>query len=84
MQQSVLPELKPCIQVAELKVLAELPEEIHQLKLHEEARKFLASGFMGLPCARIKVSHQNGFLVLGAGQYLLQFWEVLQGGGGEV
>ena len=44
MQQSVLPDLEPHLQVEELQVLAEVPEDIHQPKLHQEAGNFLAMG----------------------------------------
>ena len=68
----------------EFQALEEVTGEIHQPKLHQEISDFLASGFLGLTYVGFKVSHHDGVLVPEAYQGLLQIWEVLQGGEGEI
>ena len=53
-------------------MLAEVPEDIHQPKLHWEVGDLLALGVLGLPYVVIKVSHNDGVLVTEADQGLLQ------------
>ena len=64
--------------------MAEVPEEIHHTEIHQEVGNFLALGVLGLTYVDIKVSYHDGVLVPEAYQGLLQIWEVLQGGGGEI
>ena len=72
-QKSVLPDLEPRLQVRESQALVELPEEIHQPKIHQEVDDLLALGVLGLPYVGIKLSHHEGVLFPEAYQGLLQF-----------
>ena len=56
----------------ELQVLAEVPEEIHQPKIHQKVGNLLALGFLGLLCVDIQVSHNDGVMVPKLEQGLLQ------------
>ena len=79
-----LTDTEPRLQVAELKALVEVTEEIHLPKIHQEVDNFLVLGVLGLPYVDTKVSHHDGVLVPEADQGLCQVLEVLQGGGMEV
>ena len=58
--------------MAQYKALAEVPEDIHHLGIHQEVGRLMALGVLGLPYVGIKVSHQIGDIVPELYQVLLQ------------
>ena len=63
MQQSVLPDFEPCLQVAESRALVKVLEKIHQLEIHQEVGKFMASGVIGFSYVGINFSQNDRVLV---------------------
>ena len=63
-------------------VLAEVPEEVHKPRLHQQIRKLLTARVLGLSNVGVEIPYKYEILVPETGPSLLHIREVLQGGGG--
>ena len=67
--------------MSEPQALAEVPEEVHQPKLHQQISEFLTERVFGLSNVRFDIPKNYGILVPETGQSLIQIGDVLQGVG---
>ena len=68
----------------EPQALAEVLEDVHHTKLHQQIRDFLTARVMGISNVSIEIPYNYGILVPETGQSILQIREVLRVGGGEI